>query len=314
MRPSASAKAAGGFTLVELLVVIAIIGILMALLLPAVQAAREAARRVGCSNNLRQIGLAIHNYHDVHGTFPPGAVNFGTCCSTESYTSWPISILPFLEQGSLNLKYEHGQTNESPENRDVRRTFIKTYACLSEPGTRVLEEPESGPANDFNLRYMPGSYRGVGGRSDGSGWWDNYPQYQALPMHWRGVFHVVDGRLDEESMTSVEDGTSHTLLVGEYSTQTRLRRRTFWAYSYGSYNKSDAVPESRTLIGDWDRCASQGGLGGIHACSRGWGSFHPTVVQFLFCDGNVRPISQAVDMTIFVNAATIAGREPGIVP
>jgi prepilin-type N-terminal cleavage/methylation domain-containing protein len=309
-----AARAASGFTLVELLVVIAIIGILVAMTLPAIQAAREAGRRASCSNNLKQIGLACQTYHDVHGVFPPGALNFGSCCSTESYTSWPISILPHLEQSTLHLQYVYEETNESPANQTVRQQFVRTYACPSEPGTKVLLEPESGPANDYNLHYMPGSYRGVGGRSDGSGWWDNYPQYTSLPHKWRGVFHVVDGRLRQESLSSVTDGSSHTMLVGEYGTHSRSRRRTFWAYSYGSYNKSDAVPESRTLLNDWDTCASMGGMGGLHACSRGWGSFHPSVVQFLFCDGNVRPINQSVDMTVFVNAATIAGREAGTSP
>jgi prepilin-type N-terminal cleavage/methylation domain-containing protein len=309
-----SIRAASGFTLVELLVVIAIIGILVALLLPAVQAAREAGRRASCSNNLRQIGLAIHTYHDLHGVFPAGALNFGTCCSTESYTSWPISILPHLERTGLSQLYVYEETNEAPANQFARQQFVPTYACPSEPGTKVLTEPESGPANDFNLRYMPGSYRGMGGRSDGTGWWDNYPQYTFLPYKWRGVFHVVDGRLEQESFSTVTDGTSNTLLVGEYGTLSRTRRRSFWAYSYGSYNKSDAVPESRTLVNDWDRCAATGGLGGIQACSRGWGSFHPTIVQFLMCDGNVRPMNQSVDMTVFVNAATIAGREAGSAP
>ena len=309
------ARSAGGFTLVELLVVIAIIGILIALLLPAVQAAREAGRRTSCGNNLRQIGIAIHQYHEHFSCFPPGAVNFGSCCSTESYTSWPISILPYIEQGGLAAKYVHGATNESPENQAVRETPVKLYACPSEPSIKVLGEPESGPANDFNINYMPGSYRGVGGRSDGvTGWWDNYPQYKNLPFQWRGVFHIVDGRIEQETFSNVTDGTSNTLIVGEYGTQYRTRRRTFWAYSYGSYNRSDAVPQGRTLLGNWDRCVALGGTGGIQPCNRGWGSFHLVVNQFLYCDGNVRPVNQAIDMTLFVNAATIAGREPGVLP
>src|SRR5262245_12662745 len=206
---------ASGFTLVELLVVIAIIGILIALLLPAVQAAREAGRRTSCGNNLRQIGIAIHHYHEQHNCFPPGAMNFGVCCSTESYTSWTISILPFMEQEPLARTYVQSATNESPENALVRETYLKIYACPSEPGVKVLEEPESGPANDLGILYRPGSYRGVGGRSNGvSGWWDNYPQYKNLPFQWRGVFHVVDGRIEQETFANITDGTSNTFMVG----------------------------------------------------------------------------------------------------
>jgi prepilin-type processing-associated H-X9-DG protein len=103
-------------------------------------------------------------------------------------------------------------------------------------------------------------------------------------------------------------------MIGEYATRTRARRRTFWAYSYGSYNRSDVVPESRTMLSDWERCATIGGLGGLQSCNRGWGSFHPDVVQYLYCDGNVRPVSRNVDMLLLANAATVAGEEPGPTP
>jgi prepilin-type N-terminal cleavage/methylation domain-containing protein len=297
------------FTLVELLVVIAIIGLLVALLLPAVQAAREAARRGQCSSHLRQIGIALHNYHDVQKSFPPGSIFLGSCCSDESYISWPISLLPYLEQGPLSERYDHNETNESSVNQFVREQYVPIYACPSEPFTRQLLEPESGPAHDLRIVYMPGSYRGVGGRSDGTGWWDNYPQYLLLPRHWAGVLHVVDGRLRTESFSSITDGTSNTLLVGEYGTKSRIKRRTFWAYSYASYNKSDVVPASRTLLNDYDRCTAIGGQGGIQACSRGWGSFHPGIVQFLLADGSVRPISRSVNMVLLAEAATMAGSE-----
>lgn len=308
------ARSSAGFTLIELLVAIAIIGILVALLLPAVQAAREAARRTSCSSHLRQIGVAIHNYHDVTRSLPPGAINFGVCCSTESYTSWPISILPYLEQVNLHEQYVHSETNESPLNQFVREQFISVYSCPSDLNPRFLAMPESGPGNDYRLKYMPGSYRGVGGRSDGTGWWDNYPQYTTLPENWAGVFHLVDGKLSQESFATIRDGTSNTIMVGEYATRTRARRRTFWAYSYGSYNRSDVVPESRTMLSDWERCVAIGGLGGLQSCNRGWGSFHPDVVQYLYCDGNVRPVSRNVDMMLLANAATVAGQEPGPTP
>jgi prepilin-type N-terminal cleavage/methylation domain-containing protein/prepilin-type processing-associated H-X9-DG protein len=302
------------FTLVELLVVIAIIGILVALLLPAVQAAREAARRMACGSNLRQIGVAMHTYHEVNRALPPGAVNYGVCCSTESYTSWPISILPFLEQVNLHSEYVHIEPNESFANQLVREQFVAVYSCPSDVDRRALAIPESGPGNDNRLPYMPGTYRGVGGRSDGTGWWDNYPQYTTLPTHWAGPLHIIDGRLTQESFSSIRDGTSNTLLVGEYTTRTRPRRRTFWAYSYGAYNRSDVVPEGRTLLADWDRCAAIGGMGGLQSCNRGWGAFHPGVVQFLYCDGNVRPVSQSVDMLLLANSATIAGQESEQLP
>src|SRR5437773_558439 len=113
------------FTLVELLVVIAIIGVLVALLLPAVQSARESARRMSCMNNLKQIGLALHNHHDAFGTFPPGGVTNGTCCGTQSGATWTIYILPFIEQQMLYDKYDFTQTNESSANAFVRTQFVK---------------------------------------------------------------------------------------------------------------------------------------------------------------------------------------------
>jgi prepilin-type N-terminal cleavage/methylation domain-containing protein len=314
-------RSAAGFTLIELLVVIAIILVLMAMLLPAVQMARETARRASCTNNLRQIGMAMHLYHDAHKSLPPGGISPGPCCSTESYTTWTIQLLPFLEQRSLYDLYSQMETNESRANRAVRETFVPVYACPSDVATRQMAIPASGPAFDKRLYYMPGSYRGVGGKSDGvSGWWDNTtdwieqnPRRPRPPRQWRGVLHVVAGPLRPENLASVTDGLSNTLMVGEYAMMRSqvfgLRRRTFWAYTYGSYNRSDAVPQSRTLLNDYDRCTSLGGPGGAETCNRAWGSFHPEVLNFLLCDGSVQTFSLAIDMHLFADAATMAGRE-----
>jgi prepilin-type N-terminal cleavage/methylation domain-containing protein len=318
MRRSLSGAAATGFTLVELLVVIAMIGLLVALLLPAVQMARETARRASCTNNLRQIGIAVHLYHDAQQSFPPGGVSPGPCCSVKSYTSWTIQILPFLDHKALYDAYDQMQMNESRSNKSVRETFVSVYSCPSDISRNVLEIPDSGPAHDMQLAYMPGSYRGVGGRSDGvTGWWDNNPRYLKLSRRWRGVFHVNDARLQPERFAAVRDGLSNTRMVGEYCTRpsksvglpSGLKRRTFWAYTYGTYNRSDAVPESRTLLGDYDRCTSIGGQGDFETCNRAWGSLHTDAINFLLCDGSVQTSPITMDMQVFAASATIAGRE-----
>ena len=121
-----------GFTLIELLVVIAIIAILVALLLPAVQQAREAARRSSCKNNMKQLGLALHNYHDVHSCFPPGS--FGNANSSRA-TNWRASILPFIEQGPAydQINFETGSFwgHSGPFSGNVvlQTLRVETYVC-----------------------------------------------------------------------------------------------------------------------------------------------------------------------------------------
>ena len=291
-RSSLQTELRHGFTLVELLVVIAIIGILVALLMPAVQAAREAARRAECSSHLRQIGIGLHNYHDSQGAFPPGSIFFGSCCSDESYTSWTISLLPYLEQGPLHEQYYHQETNESFANEFVRTQFVPVYACPSEPGTRQLERPESGPANSLRLMYMPGSYRGVGGRSDGSRLVGQLPAVHDTPRQLEGriarcrwpavvrtvqfapgwhVEHAARRRVWDAEPAAAADVLG---LFVRFVQQVRCRARI-----------ADTAQRLRPLR---VRSAASGGL---QACSRGWGSFHPGVVQFLALR-RLRPFGQ----------------------
>jgi prepilin-type N-terminal cleavage/methylation domain-containing protein len=303
----ASRKTTRGFTLVELLVVIAIIGILVALLLPAVQAAREAARRMSCSNNLKQIGLGLHNYHDTHKRFPPGGITQGPCCGTPSYSTWTIMLLPFVEQQNLADQYNNKVYNEDPANQFVREAVVEIYNCPSDFHAGTLGKPESGPG--AALDYRRGSYRAMGGRTDGSGWWDNADHVNLNPA-WKGVLHTVGtGQLTSETMASITDGTANTLAVGEYTTRTNPARGTFWAYTYTSYNSSNALPEARTILADYNKCVAINGAGGSNACKRSWGSFHPGGMQFLLCDGSSRFLASTIDMYVWVSLATIAGGE-----
>lgn len=298
-----------GFTLIELLVVIAIIAILVALLLPAVQQAREAARRSACKNNMKQLVVALHNYHDTFTVFPPGGITMGNCCGTPSLTSWTIEILPYIDMDNLRDQYDFNKTNEDPVNAAFRETSVPVYNCPSDVRTGDLERPESGPGS--GLRYNTSSYRAVSGMSNGGCWLDASTG-SGFCRRNRGVLHHVGTReFTCEGMRDIVDGPSNTLLIGEMHTSTRPRRGTFWAYTYTSYNQSTVCPScgSRTLLGDYNRCNAIGGPGGSNACKRGWGSFHTGVLHFGMADGQVRAISVNVNMNTLGAMATIDGGE-----
>src|SRR5437763_1172720 len=143
MTASRSRRRVRAFTLIELLVVIAIIGVLIALLLPAVQAAREAARRAQCTNNLKQIGIAMHNYHDQFGAFPPGGMtqNGDPWGATSNYLSWRAMILPQMEQGTVynavnvNISTWAGGTDPAAMFT-AWRTVFNTWLCPSDPNNK----------------------------------------------------------------------------------------------------------------------------------------------------------------------------------
>ncbi len=320
-----------GFTLIELLVVIAIIAVLIGLLLPAVQKVREAANRLSCSNNLKQIGLALHNYHDTNAKFPAGGFTPGNCCGTRSGSTWAVDILPYLEQDNLYKQYKHWPvTNEDPANAFVRTQNVKPYNCPSDVDLNRTDRPASGPGS--GLQYARSSYRAVSGRSGFTGrvFWDtcepglinNLPrQYnRTLPREWRGVLHSTGALSPQcpqggpESMASIVDGTSNTLLVGEFSIIDVPRRRTFWAYTYTSYNASSISDQSRILGNSYARCNSSGGPGGDNPCKRGFGSNHSGGLNFVLADGSVRFISYNVDINMLGALATIAGGEVVTLP
>src|SRR5207248_2036654 len=133
----------GAFTLIELLVVIAIVAVVMGLLLPAVQKVREAANRLSCQNNLKQIGLALHHYHDSNHTFPMGHETRGNLKQWVYYSNWAIALLPYLEQNNLYGQYDNTVPNYHPKNARVRTTFVKVYTCPSDTNANQVLLPET---------------------------------------------------------------------------------------------------------------------------------------------------------------------------
>ena len=311
-----------GFTLVELLVVIAILGIFLGLLLPAIQAARESARRLDCANRLKQIGTAVHAYHDALSFLPPGnrAATWGTCpggqppvnsTNSEDRANWMLCLLPYLENQSVTNLYDAKATNEDSRNQSVREAKVAAYVCPADFDADRWQVPEMGPAaaDALNLAYRPGSYRAMAGRSNGFVFLDG-GDFVDFPREFRGAIHVVGvAGFTRERFRDIRDGASHTLMVGESTTRTNPGFRTLWAYSYSFYSLSSATPQDRTLLGDYDRCRAAGGTGNSFPCRRGWGSNHRGGLNFANCDGSVHFHDASIDMDLFAGLATIDGRE-----
>lgn len=181
-----------GFTLIELLVVVAIVGVLIALLLPAVQAAREAARHVSCCNNLRQIGIALHAYHEVHESFPPGGIERRSARYPQGrQLAWSVFLLPHLEQRSLYETLDLSRAFDAPENAQAAARVIPTYLCPSVPRASNLVQGRG--ACDYGGIY--------GERITGP----NFPPKGTM-IYKRAI-----------SISEICDGTAHTLIVSEDS-------------------------------------------------------------------------------------------------
>lgn len=317
-----------GFTIIELLVVIAIIGVLIALLLPALSSSREAARRLQCANNLKQIGLAALSYEDAHGHLPGGSTVEELSINGPYLSTWTVDLLPHAEQGAVYDLWNPEKDFSHRTNQQLRETFLPLYLCPSDIEIDELVRPQSGPGSPSeDILWAPGSYRAMSGHSQGKQgdhYWDNPNALRNwhlpdMPAKFRGPMHNVAVDPGEHrqfypvKMSEITDGATNTLLVGEYHTELFNSRRTMWAYAYTSYNQSSAFLESRTLIPNYLLCF-HGGVGipnaGIHTCKRGWGSLHEgNRMQFVYCDGSVHTISPDIEMAIFVAGGTIQGEE-----
>jgi prepilin-type N-terminal cleavage/methylation domain-containing protein len=301
-------KSRSGFTLIELLVVIAIIAVLIALLLPAVQQAREAARRSQCQNNLKQMGLALHNYHDTYLTFPMANVvrNDGTTMRGDGWT-WHARILPQLEQGNLYnqvssvMGTDAGNQNSAQQLLAGRDTQLSVFQCPSHP---------SGPgSNPSKNGYQLSTYNGV----TGSVCFNDDQLDQATDVGYAG-----DGMFFMNSkvrMGDVVDGTSNTFLVAEVKDELNgapnSNRLAGSDRRYNFSDNSDGNPPTditEYLVGmelnDPINANHRDAAGDFNNNGEYAGSYHTGGAQFLLGDGSVRFVSQNINMTTYQGLST----------
>jgi len=283
-----------GFTLVELLVVIAIIGILIALLLPAVQAAREAARRMQCSNNLKQIGLALHNYHDTNKVFPPGAFWGG---SNPWRGSILIRLLPFIEQQPLynlfDFKSAAGTDGQTMPGTSIYigATIVPTYVCPSDNNGDLL----NGRAI-HNYAASKGPTAHIDNSAYSCAEWQSWNTYTLAPYDDRTNFAGPFSRLEvATSMRDCTDGLSNTIYFGEVRRDCSGHTQQGWAWS----NNGNGLTSTQIPI-NYDTCSK---LTTAPNCKRpfnwntelGFKSRHPGGAQFLFGDGSVHFLTENID-------------------
>tara|TARA_R110002095_G_scaffold196208_1_gene175034 strand:+ start:2977 stop:3879 length:903 start_codon:yes stop_codon:yes gene_type:complete len=286
-----------GFTLIELLVVIAIIAILIALLLPAVQQAREAARRSQCKNNLKQIGLALHNYHETHNLFPSGwiGVEPGVGANVEfgSGWGWGTMIMPGLDQTPLYSKINFNlDINNASQPTGIIDLSLTVFRCPSDPSDNTFELEEEGSPGTVLAKLATANYIGVFGS-------DELDDCEIVPA---GTNCKSSGLFYQNSNTrfrDITDGTSQTLFVGERKTNKTLGWQSTWV---------GAVPEGAEtfarVLGATDHVPNDPA-----SHFDDFSSHHVGGAQFLFGDGRVRFISENIDLGVYQGLSSIRGGE-----
>jgi prepilin-type N-terminal cleavage/methylation domain-containing protein/prepilin-type processing-associated H-X9-DG protein len=302
-------RKARGFTLVELLVVIAIIGSLVALLLPAIQAAREAARRNSCVNNLKQVGLAVQNHHQAVQQFPMGRDN-----TVQSSVSWAFRLLPYLEKNNVFASFNKHARVDDNSNSMAMRTPITEYAC---PSRR-----EAAADRDFDNNDQPplvraaaalGDYAACAGKEymngvvSATGGADNGLKADSRPDSAESGPIYSFSKVQERHVT---DGLSNTICVGEkHKPQNPANPNPDMLH----YEQGD----NAFLAGDSPRTIFAGTNAGIATgpddpSNVKFGSEHNGLTHFMFLDGHVKALKNDIDYQVLTAAGTIGGDE--IVP
>jgi prepilin-type N-terminal cleavage/methylation domain-containing protein/prepilin-type processing-associated H-X9-DG protein len=283
---------ARGFTLVELLVVIAIIGILVALLLPAVQAAREAARRSQCSNNMKQMGLAVHNFHDTFKYLPPAAAGDG-------YASNFVRMLPFMEQQNLYERFNIAASMETDATNQAillntsgqLNATVQGYLCPSRrSGTQLstlgpvidyaITAARSDPSQDADLLHVDNGSQGT-----------HLGAMILPPIPWPNI------QRGQTTFASIVDGTSNTAMIAEKHVATdRLYKAADEGDGTYAYWRLAAWKSWQTLRdAKWGIARSPRDTTSDY--QRRFGSYHPGTLHFLYVDGSVQAIPNTIDMT-----------------
>ena len=288
-----------GFTLIELLVVIAIIAILIALLLPAVQQAREAARRSTCKNNLKQIGLALHNYHDTHKVFPPGwvipkcpGVSDGDHRNIRYQPAWGFYILPFLDQSAIYNMQDFEMRQACPPPSPASSSDI---GILDPPSTaNAMDQPLEVFSCPSDVKETKGA-GGFGTASYASNRGNDNNGGQSISFsRLNGIFWTNSNC----QMRDIIDGTSNTIMVGEVSwdqyygwgSGSNIKRGALWA-GFGELKFDDMVSRNVNVTRpiNLSRAPDPGND------NDGFGSMHEGGAHFLFADGSVHFLSENID-------------------
>jgi prepilin-type N-terminal cleavage/methylation domain-containing protein/prepilin-type processing-associated H-X9-DG protein len=308
MRTSLIFRRSRAFTLIELLVVIAIIGALIALLLPAVQSAREAARRAQCSNNLKQIGLAMHSYHASHDVFPPGYITGTQTPAPDSPETgpgwgWGTMLLNNLEQPALYNSVNFPLAITDPASQTARTVSLSVFLCPSSTGAIGPITLRDAAGITLVGDLSPGQYVASAGQLE----------LDEFPAQNNGVFY----RNSRNGLRDITDGSSATLMAGERS---RNLADASWvgvvAFSRVCTNPNWKVQDCETAavltLAHTGPSRNQRWVDVPNYKAAGaddYWSLHPGGCNFLFCDGSVRFIKETIDPRIFSFLSTRAGGE-----